>query len=202
MIEFQKKFPNAVFLFLDYNLYKVNNYAFQCFRIHKSLMSSVDLIDIEEDEQDIFKKFSVSNHLIQNLNFSLSEDVHSIFTNLLDEKETDKDLYPHEYFKSYPEKNNIHVRINELSKTTEKLIEEQQKYIGYYKTRKAANFGKNNEAEFIEYLNKRGNDLAKMDKIDISILSKNILNLNERIKSVTENLNVKNAFNLEIENKQ
>jgi hypothetical protein len=85
---------------------------------------------------------------------------------------------------------------NVLNKTSEKLIEEQKKYINYYKVKKS--YGKTKESEFLELLNKKGNDLAKLDKIDISVHSKNIQNLNEQIKTLTDQINIKNCFNLEI----
>jgi hypothetical protein len=49
-------------------------------------------------------------------------------------------------------------------------------------------------------LNKKGNDLAKIDKIDVAILSKNIINLNDKIKTMVDALNVKSSLNLEIQN--
>jgi hypothetical protein len=190
LIDFQKHFPNAIILFFDYNLSKTDSYAFECFRIHKNLMELVDLIDIEEDEPDIFKKFVSSDDILQRINFTISEDVYSLFTSLSETK--------HEKTPSNQEgfKRNLYMKVNELNKTCDKYIEEQKKYINYYKVKKT--FGKTKESEFLEQLSKKGNELAKLEKIDISILSKNIHNLNEKIKTVTEGINVKNTFQLDL----
>jgi hypothetical protein len=88
-IEFQKKFPNAIVLFLDYDLLKSNSYPFKCFRINKSLMELVDIIEVEEEGADIFKKFTTSEEILKQLNFSIVEDVQSLFAVLANRNETE-----------------------------------------------------------------------------------------------------------------
>jgi hypothetical protein len=201
-IDFQSKFPNAVFIFFDYGLYKTNNYAFQCFRMSKAVMDMVDNLDIEEDKQDISKKSIPSEQLLKNLSFSLIEDDYAFFTTVAStncENESDDSLNLRnkgENFNLYNLKNNLLTRLNEINKISEKFIDEQKKYINYYKVKRQ--FGKTKESEFLELLNKKGNELANLDKIDLSILSKNIINMNERVKAVSDNITIKNTFNLEI----
>ena len=71
-------------------------------------------------------------------------------------------------------------------------MEEQKKYVEYYKLKKS--FGKNKETEFKYALNKKGNELNKMEKIDISLISKNISNLSEQITTLLNQSNIKNTF--------
>jgi hypothetical protein len=82
-----------------------------------------------------------------------------------------------------------------LNKISDTFIEEQKKYMNYYKVKKS--YGKK-EQEFNEFVNKKGGELNKIDKIDISVLSHNISELVEQIKSVTDGINVKNSLSLNI----
>ena len=66
-----------------------------------------------------------------------------------------------------------------MNKKSDNFIEEQKKYINYYKTKKS--YGKK-EAEFQEYVNKKGNELSKIDKIDISLLTNEISELTGRLE--------------------
>lgn len=75
---------------------------------------------------------------------------------------------------------------------SEKFAEEQKKYIEYFKLKKAS--GKNKESEFNEFLSKKGNELSKLEKIDISILSKNLSTISDQINSLLDQSNIKNAF--------
>ena len=197
-IDFQVKFPNAVFIFFDYSLYVNGDYPFNCFRITKTLMEMLDKFDIEEDQKDISKKFFPSEDLLKNLNFSLIEDELSLFStavsaNLEIENKAEKE---NSGFYANDCRNNLTIRINEINKKTETFIEEQKKYINYYKVKRQ--FGKTKESEFLELQNKKGSELANLEKIDMSIISKNILNMNERVKSVIDHMNIKNVFNLEV----
>ena len=54
--------------------------------------------------------------------------------------------------------------------------------------------GKNKETEFNDLLCKKGSELSKMEKIDISIISKNLNNLSEQITTLLDQSNMKNAF--------
>lgn len=71
-------------------------------------------------------------------------------------------------------------------------MDEQKKYVEYYKLKKS--FGKNKETEFKDALNKKGNELSKMEKIDISLISKNISNLSDQITTLLSQSNIKNNF--------
>ena len=196
-IEFQIKFPNAVFIFFDYSLYLNGDYAFKCFRLSKTLIDTLDKFDIEEDQHDITKKFFPSEDLLRNLNFSLIEDELSFFSSLVSSKFElrDKLEKDNSVFYSNDCKNNLLIRINDVNKKSESFIEEQKKYINYYKIKRQ--FGKTKESEFLELLNKKGSELANLDKIDVSIISKNLLNMNERVKTMIDHMNVKNVFNLD-----
>ncbi len=92
----------------------------------------------------------------------------------------------------FKNKNNQNYFRNELNKNSEKFLEEQKKYVEYFKLKKS--FGKNKENEFKDALNKKGNELSKMEKIDISLISKNISNLSEQITTLLNQSNMKNTF--------
>ena len=79
-----------------------------------------------------------------------------------------------------------------MNKNSEKFSDEQKKYIEYFKLKKS--FGKNKENEFKDALNKKGSELNKMEKIDISLISKNISNLSEQITTLLNQSNIKNTF--------
>lgn len=61
-------------------------------------------------------------------------------------------------------------------------------------------YGKTKEREFLEQLSKKGNELSKMDKIDISLTTKNIQNTNEQIKNLMKKNEINNFVNLNIIN--
>jgi hypothetical protein len=195
-IDFQIKFPNAVFIFFDYSLYLNGDYPFQFFRLSKTLMDTLDKLDIEEDQHDITKKFFPSEDLLKNINFSLVEDELSFFSSLVSTNLEQNEKLDKSCSLMYSDdcKKNLLIRINEINKKSENFIDEQKKYINYYKVKRQ--FGKTKESEFLELLNKKGSELANLDKIDVSIMSKNILNMNERIKTVIDHMTVKNVFNL------
>jgi hypothetical protein len=78
---------------------------------------------------------------------------------------------------------------NELNNLAESYIEEQKKYINYYKVKKT--YGKSRENEFVEFSNKKGNELSKMDKLDMAVLSNNINVLTEQILGITDGISIK-----------
>jgi hypothetical protein len=87
LIDFQKKYPSAVILSLDYNMTKNGLYELNCYRLNKNLMELVDLIEIEEDEPNIFKKFTTSDNLLTRLNFTIGKDIFSIVSKLTERQE-------------------------------------------------------------------------------------------------------------------
>ena len=61
-------------------------------------------------------------------------------------------------------------------------------------------YGKTKEREFLEQLSKKGNELSKMDKIDISLTTKNIQNTNEQNKNLRKKNEINNFANLNLIN--
>jgi hypothetical protein len=210
-LDFQKKFPNAVFLFVDSSLNTQNSYPFQCFRFSKTFLSNLDKFDLEEENQKASRSFS-SDEILQNLNFKIIEDEYSVFSSLsyADQSKccmmTEPQKFEQIYFHLEEEKNpniinnqidyNLLTRMNEVNRLSENFIEEQKKYINYFKVKRQ--FGKTKESEFLEMLNKKGNELANLDKIDISLLAKNIITMNSRVKACIDQINLRNSFSVEI----
>jgi hypothetical protein len=46
-------------------------------------MEKIDLIQVEEDDPNIFKKFTKFNDIVQKLDFQIIDDVHSILGNMI-----------------------------------------------------------------------------------------------------------------------
>lgn len=84
----------------------------------------------------------------------------------------------------------------ELNKNCEKFIEEQKMYINFYKMKK--NYGKAKDIEFIQQMSKKGNELSKMDKIDINITTKNIKNMQQQINNLLKKNEVNNYTSLKL----
>jgi hypothetical protein len=107
-IDFQKNNPNAVFIYFDYNLSQGDNYSFYCYRLNQKLMDLNELMEIEENEPNIFKKFSTSDDLITKLNFKINFDLFTSFTTITEKySKGDKD----NIFRNYVEKNNLFSRM-------------------------------------------------------------------------------------------
>ena len=47
---------------------------------------------------------------------------------------------------------------------------------------------------FLEMLNKKGSDLANLDKADLNLIAKNLLSMNTRVKACIDQINLRNAF--------
>jgi hypothetical protein len=107
-IDFQRNNPNAVFLYFDYNLSKGNNYSFYCYRLNQKFMDMVELMEIEETDPNIFKKFSSSSDLITKLNFIIHNDVFSLSTTFSSQ---DREKESTELFNKNVEKNNLYNRM-------------------------------------------------------------------------------------------
>jgi hypothetical protein len=86
-INFQKKYPSAVILSLDYNMTKNGLYDLACYRLNKNLMDLVDLIEIEEDEPNILKKYTTSENLLTRLNFKIKKDIFTIVSKFTEKQE-------------------------------------------------------------------------------------------------------------------
>ena len=107
-IDFQRNNPNAVFLYFDYNLSKGNNYSFYCYRLNQKFMDMVELMEIEETDPNIFKKFSNSSDLITKLNFTIQNDVFSLSTTFSSQ---DREKESTELYNKYVEKDNLYNRM-------------------------------------------------------------------------------------------
>ena len=80
-----------------------------------------------------------------------------------------------------------------MNKISEKYIEEQKKIIKVQKSKTTTSQNKKENTFPIESLNKK-TDTSKFDKLEISLLTKNIMNLNEQIKTMSHDVNFKNLF--------
>jgi hypothetical protein len=89
LIETQRLFPSTVVLNYFNNFYKSSNYSFECFRLDKHFMEKIDLIQVEEDDPNIFKKFTKFNDITQKLDFKIIDDVHSILGNMINKTSVD-----------------------------------------------------------------------------------------------------------------
>ena len=83
LIDCQKLFPSTVVLNYFNNFYKSSNYSFECYRLDKHFMDKIDLIQVEEDDPNIFKKFTKYNEILQKLDFEIINDVHYILGNMI-----------------------------------------------------------------------------------------------------------------------
>lgn len=108
-VDFQRNNPNAVFLYFDYNLSKGNNYSFYVYRLSQNFMDMVELMEIEETEPNIFRKFSTSDDLITKLDFTIKNDIFSFSTNFSESIHKEKEL--DELYKNYVEKENLYNRM-------------------------------------------------------------------------------------------
>ena len=88
MIDFQKTFPSAIVLNYYNNFYKSSNYSFECYRLDKTFIEKIDLIQVEEDDPNIFKKFTRHNEILKKLDFELINDVHTVLGHLINKTES------------------------------------------------------------------------------------------------------------------
>ena len=97
-IEFQKVFPNSVIISFDIDLYNAHVFPFKVFRISEHLIDLVTRIEIEENldaghnkendfYEEIFKTFTSSENMIENLEFSIKEKPQELFRTLVNKKD-------------------------------------------------------------------------------------------------------------------
>ena len=79
-----------------------------------------------------------------------------------------------------------------MNKITDKFIEEQKKFINYYKHKKVIK--KKEEFEIIN--KKKDSNLSNFDKMEISILVKNLKNLTDHLKTVHNSALIHTSFSL------
>jgi hypothetical protein len=198
-IEFQKIFPNCVILMIDTNAVKTNNYPFKCFRISEKLMEKFEEEEIEENiyldksnvvkefYKQMFKKLNPNMNMIHLLNLKVGNDLMNLFEDLaekkfLDEPENDME---NNYFFNKGVNNNLNKKIKELNKGCEKLIEEQKKYIHFYKNKKLHNdiaFINNDNNKGIKNLGNTGEETFEL--FDLGLRSQNLKEINQSLKNI------------------
>ncbi len=203
-VEFQKTFPNSVIIMIDSSSLNVNSYPFKVFRMSKELMDKIDMIEIEENatslnkkenvdefyKNSIFKKLNPTIPLTQKLNFEVLSGVKNLMKNLTEKNYDLKNILEDVESNSNDKLNftyTLNKRINELNKNCEKFIEEQRKYINYYKNKKNLNLVGKKEGV------KKGSGEEKFDLMEIGIQSYNLKSMNQKIKELLE-LNKINKF--------
>ena len=197
--EFQKIFPNCVILMIDTNAIKTNNYPFKCFRISEKLMEKFEEEEIEENiyldksnvvkefYKQMFKKLNPNMNMIHLLNLKVGNDLMNLFEDLaekkfLDEPENDME---NNYFFNKGVNNNLNKKIKELNKGCEKLIEEQKKYIHFYKNKKLHNdiaFINNDNNKGIKNLGNTGEETFEL--FDLGLRSQNLKEINQSLKNI------------------
>ena len=204
-IEFQKVFPNCVILTIDINAIKANTYPFKCFRISNKIMDKFEEEEIEENKnldkstikefyKQMFKKLNPTFDLIQPLKLTLGNDILNIFEIFAEKKFADdeEDNFDNNYYYTKDINYNLNKKIKELNKGCEKLIEEQKKYINYYKNKKIHNSelgtGKDEKAKILKSTGgtnaKGGLNEEKFDLIDFELYSQNIKEMNNAIRNI------------------
>ena len=205
-IEFQKIFPNCVILAIDINAVKTHTFPFKCFRISQKIMDKFEEEEIEEniffDKNDknilkefykqMFKKLNSSTiDLIQPLKLTVGNDILNIFEIFAEKEyaEDDEKKIDNNYYFTKGVNYNLNKKIKLLNKGCEKLIEEQKKYINYYRNKKMTN---NENA--IKDENRKGmkgsgsnqskSNQEKFDLIDFGLCSQNIKEMNNAIKNI------------------
>lgn len=207
-IEFQKMFPNCVILAIDINAVKINTYPFKCFRISNKIMDKVEEEEIEENiylskdtikefYKQIFKKMKPTINMIEPLKLNIVSDIKNVFEEFaekeyLDENDEDdpdsgNSLY---YNLSKDVSFNMNRKIKELNKNCEKLIEEQRKYINYFKNKKINEIAKSKDDNKKRVKtsssshNKSALNEDKFDSIDFGLYSQNIKEMNKAIQDI------------------
>ena len=218
-IEFQKIFPNCVILTIDIIAVKANTYPFKCFRISNKLMDKFEEEEIEENiyldkntikqfYNQMFKKLNPTIDLIQPLKLTVGNDILNIFEifaekTYVDDMENDCD---NNYYYTKDVNFNLNKKIKELNKGCEKLIEEQKKFINYYKNKKVNtnenNLGKDENKKKLKNTGsnqgKGGANEEKFDLIDFGLYSQNIKEMNNAIKNIIDKKEIDSftAYNL------
>lgn len=218
-IEFQKIFPNCVILTIDINSVKTNIYPFKCFRISNKIMDKFEEEEIEEniflDKNSIkefykkmFKKLNPSTvDLIQPLKLVSGNDILNIFEVFAEKKylEDEEKNFDNNYYYTKDINYNLNRKIKQLNKGCEKLIEEQKKYINYYKNKKIynneINTGKDENRKGIKTSGGnqgKGLNEEKFDLIDFGLCSQNLKEINNSIRNIINKKEIDSftAYNL------
>ena len=199
-IEFQKIFPNCIILTIDINSLKTNCYPFKCFRISEKMMEKFEEEEIEENiyldkppatkdfYKQMFKKLQLNNSMIKELNLKVGDDLMNLFGDLAEKKylNEEENNMENNYFFTKSMNTNLNKKIRDLNKGCEKLIEEQKKYINFYKNKKFHN----NEISLSKDDNKKGmKNLGnigeeKFELFNLGLYSQNLKEINQEFKNI------------------
>ena len=217
-IEFQKIFPNCVILTIDINAVKTHTFPFKCFRISQKVMDKFEEEEIEENiylnDKNILKEFykqmfkklnSSTIDLIQPLKLTSGNDILDIFEIFAEKEyaEDDEKKLDNNYYYTKDINYNLNRKIKQLNKGCEKLIEEQKKYINYYKNKKMINNENVIKNENRKGMKDSGSNQGKLneekfDLIDFGLYSQNIKEMNNAIKNIMnkKEIDTFTAYNL------
>jgi hypothetical protein len=217
-IEFQKIFPNCVILAIDINAVKTHTFPFKCFRISQKVMDKFEEEEIEENiylnDKNILKEFykqmfkklnSSTIDLIQPLKLTSGNDILDIFEIFAEKEyaEDDEKKLDNNYYYTKDINYNLNRKIKQLNKGCEKLIEEQKKYINYYKNKKMINNENVIKNENRKGMKGPGSNQGKLneekfDLIDFGLYSRNIKEMNDSIKNIMNKKEIDSftAYNL------
>ena len=213
-MEFQKIFPNCVILTIDTNALKTNCYPFKCFRISEKIMEKFEEEEIEENiylekstitkefYKQMFKKLNPNVNMIKELNLKIGNDLLNLFEDLAEKKylnEAENDPENNYYFSKSMDIN-FNKKIRDLNKGCEKLIEEQKKYIHFYKNKKLHNnenfFTKDDNKKGMKSLGNMGEE--KFELFNLGLYSQNLKEMNHELKEIINKKEIDSfaAFNL------
>ena len=217
-IEFQKIFPNCVILTIDINAVKTHTFPFKCFRISQKVMDKFEEEEIEENiyfnDKNILKEFykqmfkklnSSTIDLIQPLKLTSGNDILDIFEIFAEKEyaEDDEKKLDNNYYYTKDINYNLNRKIKQLNKGCEKLIEEQKKYINYYKNKKMINNENVIKNENRKGMKGPGSNQGKLneekfDLIDFGLYSQNLKEMNNSIKNIMNKKEIDSftAYNL------
>ena len=192
-IEFQQIFPNCIILTIDINSLKTNCYPFKCFRISEKMMEKFEEEEIEENiyldkppatkdfYKQMFKKLQLNNSMIKELNLKVGDDLMNLFEDLAEKKylnEEENNMENNYFFTKSMNTN--------LNKGCEKLIEEQKKYINFYKNKKfhknEISFSKDDNKKGMKNLGNIGEE--KFELFNLGLYSQNLKEINQEFKNI------------------
>ena len=199
-IEFQKIFPNCIILTIDINSLKTNCYPFKCFRISEKMMEKFEEEEIEENiyldkppatkdfYKQMFKKLQLNNSMIKELNLKVGDDLMNLFEDLAEKKylNEEENNMENNYFFTKSMNTNLNKKIRDLNKGCEKLIEEQKKYINFYKNKKfhknEISFSKDDNKKGMKNLGNIGEE--KFELFNLGLYSQNLKEINQEFKNI------------------
>ena len=143
--------------------------------------------------------------LIQPLKLTSGNDILDIFEIFAEKEyaEDDEKKLDNNYYYTKDINYNLNRKIKQLNKGCEKLIEEQKKYINYYKNKKMINNENVIKNENRKGMKDSGSNQGKLneekfDLIDFGLYSQNIKEMNNAIKNIMnkKEIDTFTAYNL------